>query len=104
MQLVVSAESQCKAMKSEPLVCLFSLQMYILISTVSNSSLARSGYLLQTFQISAGARLLLCPQIMSLCPVTVRFNSVIKKVITDLGSKREREREGGRKVALIDRI
>ena len=31
---------------------------------------------------------------MSLCPVTVRFNSLIKKVITDLGSKREREGEG----------
>ena len=34
---------------------IYSLYKYIFISTVSNSSLARSGYLLQTFQISAGA-------------------------------------------------
>ena len=53
--------------------------------------------------------MLLSRQIMSLYLVTVRFNSVIKKVITDLGSKREREIEREReremrKVALIDRI
>ena len=41
------------------------------------------------YRHSRSLLLLLSPPIMRLCPLTVRFNSLIKKVITDLGGERE---------------